>query len=1201
MKGSIRILVAVALLSLPLLFVDVHGKVTDSAVNADLQAYIASRTAPYASVTSFSFGVFSDIHMIESTAGGLSRLQWQHLLTRWRDLGNLFGLIVGDLGYGAAADITNVLSGPAAVPTAPPVFYQMGNHELDGVGKRAWIDALYPGAVRSDSWTVNASYSPGNGDHAYYSFNVGPSTHFIVLDGDYMASEGVQIRQRQSFGQAQLAWLAADIAANSTRNILVFVHEPIDQQLNGSTPYYMLTDRGSVLDLLAAHPKQKFVFSGHYHSFSGVTQWRGVTSVHVMQGSDPNYGVQVTVNGESITVANAGVTTNFDAHPMNAIETAGSDRVIKVAEDGGPAGFTRGQQMSVVAAENGVIPTSGSLMLKATDLTWYQPRFISEQLIKILPGMQLSYDIYLQNVVSGKDAVTVQPDWYKKDGALPPLILDQNGLQLSRRIKDGSFFIYNEDVPLLGGRATDRWYHRQFDLTPMAGNYVDGLYLTTYGPQVNVATAYVDNIRFVVPNTAPTVSLTSPSDLALVSASAVVPITATASDADGIAKVDFYAGATLIGTRTAPPYAISWSGMAVGTYTLTAVATDAIGTSTTSSGVRVTATGNVAPTIAITSPNAFSTFATPATISVSANASDPDGTIARVDFYGNGSLIGSRTVAPYTISWSGMAAGTYAVSAVATDNAGASTVASSVTVFVTAAARTNVALAANGGTATASSTQGSGYPASAVINGDRRGLGWGTGGAWMDATAGSWPDWVEVDFSGAQTIDEVDVFSLQDNYLTPADPTASLTFNNFGLRDFEVQYWTGSAWLPVPGGTIAGNTLVWRKLTFAALTTAKIRVWVTSALWNSSRVVEVEAYAASAPASPPANVPPTSTLTAPATGATFLAPATIVLSASASDTDGSVTGVTFYANGSVIGTASASPYTVSWAGVGAGTYALTAVAVDNAGATTTSSPVNVTVTAAPAPRVNVALASNGGSATASSTQGSGYPVSSVINGDRRGLGWAAGGAWMDATPNTWPDWVEVSFSGAQSINEVDVFSVQDSYVAPIEPTASQTFTYFGLRDFEVQYWTGSAWLDVPGGAITGNNLVWRNISFPTVTTTKIRVWVTNALWNSTRIVEIEAYTGGSAPEPVALEASSRQPSGNSADNLRPDGIGEPQWHALPALDRQTEPGVLGALVGQRASAREPVLPMQRDGLGAPLFFELERTFTGSRPAEVEDG
>ena len=160
-------------------------------MQANLQAYIAARTAPYRDLTTFSFAVYSDIHMIEDPTFGLMRTDWQGLLTRWRDTSQLFAMIVGDLGYGNVGDPGNVLSGPATVPGAPPVFYAMGNHETDGIGKRAWIDALYPGAVQPASWTSQSGLAPGNANHVYYSFDVGRLTHFIVLDGDYMTFDGL--------------------------------------------------------------------------------------------------------------------------------------------------------------------------------------------------------------------------------------------------------------------------------------------------------------------------------------------------------------------------------------------------------------------------------------------------------------------------------------------------------------------------------------------------------------------------------------------------------------------------------------------------------------------------------------------------------------------------------------------------------------------------------------------------------------------------------------------------------------------------------------------------------------------------------------------------------------------------------------------------------------------------------------------------
>jgi RHS repeat-associated protein len=151
--------------------------------------------------------------------------------------------------------------------------------------------------------------------------------------------------------------------------------------------------------------------------------------------------------------------------------------------------------------------------------------------------------------------------------------------------------------------------------------------------------------------------------------------------------------------------------------------------------------------------------------------------------------------------------------------------------------RVNFALSANGATASASSTFSSDYVASGVTSGDRTGTGWGSaGGGWMDGTSNSYPDWVQVDFNGSKTIDEIDVFTLQDGKLS--EPTESMTFSQYG----QIQYWNGFGWVTVSGGNITGNNKVWKKVSFSQITTSKIRVNVTSALNNYSRVTELEAW-----------------------------------------------------------------------------------------------------------------------------------------------------------------------------------------------------------------------------------------------------------------------------------------------------------------------------------------------------------------------
>jgi hypothetical protein len=325
---------------------------------------------------------------------------------------------------------------------------------------------------------------------------------------------------------------------------------------------------------------------------------------------------------------------------------------------------------------------------------------------------------------------------------------------------------------------------------------------------------------------------------------------------------------------------------------------------------------------------------------------------------------------------------------------------------------------AAGATLTASSTYNANYPVSAVNNGDRKGLNWGGGGGWNDATPDSYPDWVQVDFNGPQTIDQINVFTLQDNFPSAIEPVEALTFSSYGLTNFSVEYWDSSAgiWKRVPGANAINNNKVWTRFLFSPLTTSKIRVLVTGALASFSRITEIEAWGA------------------------------------------------------------------------------------------------------PASKFNYASDVKNGVHTsdviASSTYNAGYPASAVIDGERKGINWASGGGWNDATANAFPDWVEIDFRQpqpngtlvpvARTIDTINVFTLQDNYGNPVDPTETMTFSAYGITAFEVQYFDGFNWVTVPGGSVSGNNKVWRKFNFSPVTTTKIRILVNGALASYSRITEVEA-------------------------------------------------------------------------------------------------
>src|SRR5437667_10193950 len=69
-------------------------------------------------------------------------------------------------------------------------------------------------------------------------------------------------------------------------------------------------------------------------------------------------------------------------------------------------------------------------------------------------------------------------------------------------------------------------------------------------------------------------------------------------------------------------------------------------------------------------------------------------------------------------------------------------------------------------------------------------------------------------------------------------------------------------------------------------------------------------------------------------------------------------------------------------------------------------------------------------------------------------------------------------------------TVQDNYTSPSEPTLNMTFTLYGATGFQVQYWNGTQWTDIPSGNVTGNNRVWRQFALsPTINTNKIRILI----------------------------------------------------------------------------------------------------------------
>ncbi len=199
-------------------------------------------------------------------------------------------------------------------------------------------------------------------------------------------------------------------------------------------------------------------------------------------------------------------------------------------------------------------------------------------------------------------------------------------------------------------------------------------------------------------NAAPSVGVTSPATGASITVNTLTNITATAAASNPgatISNVQFYVNGASQGTVAAAPYTVAWTPTLPGVYSLTAVATDSVGTQKTSPTVSVTVVpgggggpvviGN-APTVSVTSPGNGSVIRVGTTNTLASSAADSDGNIASVQFLVNGFEQGPAVTAfPYRTTWTPTAEGVYRISATALDNATGSTTSSTVTVLVTAA------------------------------------------------------------------------------------------------------------------------------------------------------------------------------------------------------------------------------------------------------------------------------------------------------------------------------------------------------------------------------------------------------------------------------------------------------------------------------------------------------------------------------------
>ncbi|NDK55401.1 DUF4082 domain-containing protein [Pontibacter fetidus] len=366
-----------------------------------------------------------------------------------------------------------------------------------------------------------------------------------------------------------------------------------------------------------------------------------------------------------------------------------------------------------------------------------------------------------------------------------------------------------------------------------------------------------------------------------------------------------------------------------------------------------TALPNQAPVVAITSPETGAQLQAPATINITADATDPDGSVAKVEFYNGASKLGEDATAPYEFNWTPVAAGNYSLTAKATDNTGTATTSEVISITVAAKCPCSVFSATEGPSATSQLYRDNSTGIQLGMRFRASANGFVTGVRFYKQTGNTGTHTGQL-YNNSGTVLASVAFTnetasgwQQALFSEPVSIVAGTTYvisyhSSAGYYSATVPYFTtskDSAPLQALASGVDGPNGVYRYTGSPAFPTENFNggnYWV-DVIYNATINTE------------PGNNAPTIALTSPAANAAFTAPASISIKADATDSDGTIAKVEFFNGTNLLGEDLTSPYEFNWTSEAAGTYQLTARATDNSNLTTTSAAINITVAGATTP------------------------------------------------------------------------------------------------------------------------------------------------------------------------------------------------------------------------------------------------------------
>ncbi|GAA5647279.1 Ig-like domain-containing protein [Vibrio proteolyticus] len=433
-------------------------------------------------------------------------------------------------------------------------------------------------------------------------------------------------------------------------------------------------------------------------------------------------------------------------------------------------------------------------------------------------------------------------------------------------------------------------------------------------------------------NQAPQVSLISPVNNAQIPQGSTITLKASAEDSDGsISHVDFQIDGQTVATVTQAPYQTSWTAT-LGAQQVTIVATDNQGATTTqSTTIQVTPSGDlIPPTISLTSPSGSESVNEGSSLTLSAEASDSDGSIIDVTFLIDGAPVATVTSSPYQYHWAAQA-GEHTFSARVTDNDQQSTSSKSVNL--------TIAGAGNGGCAGLPLySAGTSYSAGELVQNSNQKYrcdiaGWCSSSSAWAYEPGKGEYWQEA-------------WSAQGACSAP--PSVTLTSPAQGQVFLAGSNVTLNADASDSDGSISKVEFFANSQSLGSLAQPPYRTgWSATTLGsNTLKAVATDNEGNRAESSVTVTVSDQDlvvALTSPASGQNLALGKATTLSADATSLTGSIRQVDFVVNGAVVGTDTSAPYQYSWTPGAVGDYTIAAEAIDNSGQHSLSDAASVKV------------------------------------------------------------------------------------------------------------------------------------------------------------------------------------------------------------------------------------------------------------------